>query len=128
MRASDAERDAAAAGLREHFASGRRNADELDQRLTAAFAARTHGDLGALFTDLPGGRQAEGERSYGPGPFGAGPFGARAADWERWSGPGPADAYARLQARGGAWRASAGRSLARLVLTSLLVWALLVVG
>jgi len=54
MRVSDAEREAAAAELREHFASGRLStSDELDQRLTSVFAAKTRADLNALFTDLP---------------------------------------------------------------------------
>ncbi len=53
MRVSDAEREAAAAELREHFASGRLDQEELDERLSAVFAARTRGDLNALFTDLP---------------------------------------------------------------------------
>jgi len=136
MRVSDAERDAAAAELREHFASGRLDTDELDQRLTGALAARTRGDLSALFTDLPSSGHGwsgplsppGGGRSYGPGPFGAGPFGARAADWDRWAPPGAADAYAGLQARGSAWRASIGRTLARMMLTSALIWALFVVG
>jgi hypothetical protein len=136
MRVSDAEREAAATELREHFASGRLDTDELDQRLTAVFAARTRGDLNALFTDLPSSGhgwsgplpESGGGRSYGPGPFGAGPFGARAADWDRWTPLGAADAYAGLQARGRDWRASAGRTLARAVLTSALIWALMIVG
>ncbi|HEY1666723.1 MAG TPA: DUF1707 domain-containing protein, partial [Trebonia sp.] len=41
MRVSDAEREAAAAELREHFASGRLTQDEMDERLTAVFAAKT---------------------------------------------------------------------------------------
>jgi hypothetical protein len=53
MRVGDAEREAAASELREHFASGRLDQDELNERLDRAFAARTRGDLNALFTDLP---------------------------------------------------------------------------
>jgi hypothetical protein len=81
MRVSDTERDAAAAELQEHFASGRLNQEELDERLTAAFAAKTRADLNALFTDLPSSGQwsasAPGGRASGAfGPFGAdGPFG-----------------------------------------------------
>jgi Domain of unknown function (DUF1707) len=121
MRVSDAEREAAAAELREHFASGRLNQDELDERLTAAFAAKTHGDLNALFTDLPsGGRgwagaQAPGSSS-GPGGFGPGAQG--------WAGAGSAG----WQARGNDWRASAGRGIGRIVTASVLVWVLFIVG
>ena len=53
MRVGNAEREAAAAELQEHFASGRLDQDELNDRLSAAFAAKTRGDLNALFTDLP---------------------------------------------------------------------------
>jgi Domain of unknown function (DUF1707) len=53
MRVGDAEREAAAAEVREHFASGRLTQDELNQRLDQTFAAKTRGDLDAVFTDLP---------------------------------------------------------------------------
>jgi Domain of unknown function (DUF1707) len=53
MRASDEDRDRAAASLREHCAQGRLTVDELDERLTAVFAARTHGDLRQVTADLP---------------------------------------------------------------------------
>ena len=53
LRVSDADRDAVAAALREHFAQGRLTLDELDQRLGAAFAARTRGDLAPVTADLP---------------------------------------------------------------------------
>jgi hypothetical protein len=53
MRVGDAERDAAANDLREHFASGRLTQDELNERLDRTFAAKTRGDLSGLFTDLP---------------------------------------------------------------------------
>jgi hypothetical protein len=54
LRISDAEREQAAAALREHAGIGRLTMDELDQRAEAAFAARTRGDLHVLFDDLPG--------------------------------------------------------------------------
>lgn len=53
FRASDADRDKAAALLREHHAAGRLDADEFSERLAAAFAARTLGDLDELMADLP---------------------------------------------------------------------------
>jgi hypothetical protein len=135
MRVSDAERESAAAELREHFASGRLNADELDQRLSAAFAAKTRGDLSALFTDLPssgragaGGNagQAPGSGSAGPfsngpfsnGPFGNGPFGNGPFS----SGPFGPGSF------GGGFRASAGRMVARVVFTSAMISALLILG
>jgi DNA-binding PadR family transcriptional regulator len=50
---SDADRDLAAAQLREHFAVGRLTHAELDERLTAALTAQTPGDLRGLLADLP---------------------------------------------------------------------------
>ena len=117
MRVSDAEREAAAAELREHFASGRLNQDELDERLAAVFAAKTRGDLNALFTDLP-----------------SGGHGARRA--RRRPALGLVDAPGRVlttPCRRGRRAAtprgtSAGRGIGRLALTSVLVWVLFIVG
>jgi len=53
MRASDADRDAAAGLLNEAFAEGRLAADEHDQRLSAAYAARSWQQLHQLTADLP---------------------------------------------------------------------------
>jgi hypothetical protein len=53
MRVSDADRDRAAALLREHHAEGRLTAEEFRERLDAAFAAKTAGDLDAILGDLP---------------------------------------------------------------------------
>jgi hypothetical protein len=53
LRASDDERERAATQLREHAAAGRITTDELDERLDAAYSARTIGELQALLSDLP---------------------------------------------------------------------------
>jgi uncharacterized membrane protein YccC len=53
VRVSDREREAVADTLREHAAEGRLDPEELEERLTAAYAARTRGDLAGLTTDLP---------------------------------------------------------------------------
>jgi hypothetical protein len=53
LRASDDEREHTATLLREHCQHGRLSIDELDERLSVAFAARTHGELDALLGDLP---------------------------------------------------------------------------
>lgn len=53
IRASDADRDRVATRLRDHFAEGRLTHDELDERLTAALNAKTHGDLRHILADLP---------------------------------------------------------------------------
>jgi hypothetical protein len=53
VRAGDADRDAAAAALSEHFAQGRLTLDELDARLDAVLTATTHGELSRAIWDLP---------------------------------------------------------------------------
>jgi hypothetical protein len=54
LRASDAEREQVSRQLSEHAAAGRLTPEELAERLDAAYAARTHGDLARLLEDLPG--------------------------------------------------------------------------
>ncbi len=53
MRISDSDRDQAAAQLRDYYAEGRLNSEELDERITAALNARTAGDLRRVMADLP---------------------------------------------------------------------------
>jgi len=53
LRASDAERERTATLLRDHAVAGRLTPEELDERLDAAYAARTVGELTALARDLP---------------------------------------------------------------------------
>src|SRR6059058_1204864 len=54
LRASDADRDAAAEQLRHAAVEGRLEPDELEERLHSALRARTYGDLQRLLNDLPG--------------------------------------------------------------------------
>ena len=56
MRVGDAEREATAGELREHFASGRLTQAEFDERLNQTFAAKTRADLDAVLRDLPSAR------------------------------------------------------------------------
>src|SRR5438132_9546906 len=53
VRVGDADREAVAAQLREHYADGRLTLDELNERLDHAFAAKTRADLNAVTRDLP---------------------------------------------------------------------------
>jgi hypothetical protein len=53
FRASDADRERAAQAIREHYAAGRLTEDEMTDRVEAAYAARTEGDLRRLLIDLP---------------------------------------------------------------------------
>jgi hypothetical protein len=57
LRIGDAERDAAAADLGEHFVAGRLSLDELHERLNDVFSAKTCGQLSRVMADLPGFRQ-----------------------------------------------------------------------
>lgn len=83
LRVGDAEREAVAAELREHYAQGRLQLEELHRRLDAALAAKTRGDLDQLTADLPSTRPpstplpaAGGWRPRRHGPhFGSGGFG-----------------------------------------------------
>ena len=130
MRVSDAEREAAAAELREHFASGRLNQDELNDRLSAAFAAKTRGDLNAIFTDLPssGHGWAKRQRSRGGPDVGARALrgrGCRAGARGRSQGASDDATGKRAATPGGP---AAGRSIGRIAATSVLVWVLFIVG
>jgi hypothetical protein len=53
LRISDEQRDKAAAEVREHFAAGRLNDEELAERLHAVFAAKTEPELQKILADLP---------------------------------------------------------------------------
>ena len=53
LRAGDVDREATVTALREHFAAGRLTPEEFDERVDAAYAARTFGQLAALTRDLP---------------------------------------------------------------------------
>ena len=67
MRVGDAERDAAAADLGEHYTAGRLTLEELHERLEAVFAAKTFGQLARIMSDLPGpGRLAGLTRPFAP--------------------------------------------------------------
>src|ERR1700753_3892336 len=64
IRVSDADRSAVAELLTQHYAEGRLDQDEFDDRVGRTMAAKTRGDLAGLFDDLPE-----------TGPAGAGPAG-----------------------------------------------------
>src|SRR5690242_8900146 len=53
MRASDRDREVTAERLRHAAGEGRLLPEELEQRLHAAFTARTYGELAATVRDLP---------------------------------------------------------------------------
>ena len=53
IRASDADRDVVVAALREAYTAGRLDIEEFDERMSAAYASKTWGDLRRLTIDLP---------------------------------------------------------------------------
>jgi Domain of unknown function (DUF1707) len=53
IRASDVDREAVVATLREAYTAGRLTLDEFDDRMAAAYAGKTWGDLRGLTADLP---------------------------------------------------------------------------
>jgi hypothetical protein len=53
IRASDVDRDAVVATLRDAYTAGRLTLDEFDERMTAAYVSKTWGDLRQLTIDLP---------------------------------------------------------------------------
>lgn len=70
MRIGDAERDRAAARLRDYYAEGRLTLEEFNDRLAKALEAKTHADLLPLLKDLPGRNlldpvSLEAEQAYG---------------------------------------------------------------
>jgi hypothetical protein len=79
IRVGDADREATATQLREHYADGRLTLDELNERLDQAFAAKTRADLNAVMRDLPVAPRPimpiqPGPRSSGSGPRSGRPF------------------------------------------------------
>jgi hypothetical protein len=53
IRASDSDREVVVAALREAYTAGRLTLDEFDERMSAAYAGKTWGDLRLLTVDLP---------------------------------------------------------------------------
>ena len=53
VRASDEDRERAADEIREHFAAGRLTDEELNDRLSTVYGARTEEELRAVRSDLP---------------------------------------------------------------------------
>ncbi|MGY1717128.1 DUF1707 domain-containing protein [Geodermatophilus sp. SYSU D01106] len=53
IRAGDSDREGTVRQLQRHFSQGRIDATEFDERVRAAYAARTLGELADLTADLP---------------------------------------------------------------------------
>ncbi len=77
VRVGDADRDAVAAQLREHYADGRLTLEELNERLDQVFAAKTKADLNTVMHDLPQAQR----------PTVGVPYGGTAWQGPAWPGP-----------------------------------------
>jgi hypothetical protein len=77
VRVGDADRDAVATQLREHYADGRLTLEELNERLDQTFAAKTKADLNTVMRDLP----------QAPQPVAGMPYGGTAWQGPAWPGP-----------------------------------------
>ena len=72
LRVSDADREQTAEVLRTAAGDGRITFDELDERLSAAYGAKTYGDLAQVTADLPGpGLEPPSPVAPAPGTFAA---------------------------------------------------------
>ena len=68
LRASDADRERAVLTLGRAAGEGRLDVDELEERLQAAYAARTHGALELLLADVGGAIEGDLARAPAPAP------------------------------------------------------------
>jgi hypothetical protein len=72
MRIADSDRERAMADLAMHYADGRLDHEEYDERLDAIWTARTRADLALLFSDLPRMQPAQPSRTPARAPRPAG--------------------------------------------------------
>jgi hypothetical protein len=95
LRASDADRERTVNLLREHHAEGRLDVEEFHERLNAAYASKTIGDLNGLLADLPAidlyrlpsaGLRPAPVGSWAPGRRPGGAVARQAAHWAAWAG------------------------------------------
>jgi Domain of unknown function (DUF1707) len=108
VRVGDADRDAIAAQLREHYADGRLTLDELNERLDHTFAAKTTADLDAVMRDLP----------HVPRPVGTPLVGSTGSGWDSGSG------YSRPSRPFGLFAPALGLMWAFLILGALMLFGL----
>ena len=114
VRVGDADREATAAQLREHYADGRLTLDELNERLDQTFAAKTKADLNTVMRDLP--------HAVPTGPQGPG--------WQEAAWPGPMANRSGSDYRGGDQGAGPGsrRPFAAFAPLMGLVWLFVILG
>ena len=84
LRVSDAERQAVADRLGEHFAEGRLDQDEFGERAGRAMTAKTRADLSGLFDDLPD-LSTRPQTGTAPVPVRPAGIATRFSSWCSWS-------------------------------------------
>jgi hypothetical protein len=119
VRVGDADREAVAAQLREHYADGRLTLEELNERLDQTFAATTKADLNMVMRDLPQAMRPGAGLPYAgtgwpgqPGPGRPGPM-----------APGPGQRYGQ-----GGWDGGSRRPGSAFAPLLGLVWLLVILG
>ena len=115
VRVGDADREAIAAQLRDHYADGRLTLDELNERLDQTFAAKTKADLNVVMRDLP-----HVARPFTDAPAAGLPYGAPA-----WPTPSTRSSW-DYGTRSGSCGGRAGRAIFAPLLV--LMWVALVVS
>ena len=122
IRASDSDREVVVAALRDAYTAGRITMEEFDERMSAAYAAKTWGDLRKLTIDLPSqpilGGDVPGRRFAPTPPPGGQPSDRQPADRPLPSHP-PRANLPPSRTRGPRHRAA--------LIIPLLVWVLIVV-
>jgi Domain of unknown function (DUF1707) len=105
VRVGDADREAVAAQLREHYADGRLTIEELNERIDQTFAAKTKADLNTVMRDLPQATRPTAGAPYGgtawQGPAWQGPLATRPGqdnghDWDNGQRPRGPGAFAPM--------------------------------
>lgn len=119
LRAADVDRERVADRLRRAHADGRISLVEFDERVAAAYAAISYGDLAPLTADLPA-EPAAGARAGRAGTSVGGAVGGPPALGERRSGCGVRGRAIAFRIESAAWLFAS--------LVNLLIWALVSVG
>jgi hypothetical protein len=130
VRVGDADREAVAAQLREHYADGRLTLEELNERIDQTFAAKTKADLNTVMQDLPHAttRPGPGLPSAGTGwPGQAGSPGWQGPGWPGPMSPRPGQGYdqgGRSRGPGGAFAPLLGVVWLLVILGSVMIFGL----
>ena len=123
VRVGDADREAVAAQLREHYADGRLTLEELNERIDQTFAAKTKADLNTVMRDLPQASRPGTGLPYA----GTGWPGQPGPGWHGPISPGPGQRYdqgGRSRGPGGAFAPMLGMVWLLVILGSVMIFGL----